>query len=168
MRYPPPPAPPVIVQYLSEWYRKGVSHPFLLVFVWYRAIIAEIPLLQGGHRTSSAHAGGRGVAPESLRFEFESPKTPYRGIFTFSGIFSRTSWYQSPPDRGQSRKIRFTKFPGSDWKKFSEPCVLLFFLGKTDKMIPKSRFSKPIFGHSAGSTKLDRPYCKRFWWCPFS
>ena len=38
-----------------------------------------------------------------------------------------------------------------------------FFLGKTDKMLPKSRFSKPIFGHSAGSTKLDRPYCKRFW-----
>ena len=30
-------------------------------------------------------------------------------------------------------------------------------------MFPKSRFSKPIFGHSAGSTKLDRPYCKRFW-----
>ena len=24
-------------------------------------------------------------------------------------------------------------------------------------MLPKSRFSKPIFGHSAGSTKLDRP-----------
>ena len=40
---------------------------------------------------------------------------------------------------------------------------MLFFLGKTDKMLPKSRFSKPIFGHSAGSTKLDRPYCKRFW-----
>ena len=30
-------------------------------------------------------------------------------------------------------------------------------------MLPKSRFSKPIFGRSAGSTKLDRPYCKRFW-----
>ena len=29
-------------------------------------------------------------------------------------------------------------------------------------MLPKSRFSKPIFGHSAGSTKLDRPYCKQF------
>ena len=32
-------------------------------------------------------------------------------------------------------------------------------------MLPKSRFKKPIFGHSAGSTKLDRPYCKRF--CKF-
>ena len=30
-------------------------------------------------------------------------------------------------------------------------------------MRPKSRFSKRIFGHSAGSPKLDRPYCKRFW-----
>ena len=39
----------------------------------------------------------------------------------------------------------------------------LFFLGKTGKMLPKSRFSKPIFGRSAGSPKLDRPYCKRFW-----
>ena len=27
-------------------------------------------------------------------------------------------------------------------------------------MLPKSRFSTPIFGHSAGSTKLDRPYCE--------
>ena len=40
---------------------------------------------------------------------------------------------------------------------------MLFFLGKTDKMLPKSWFSKPIFGRSAGSTKLDRPYCKQFW-----
>ena len=40
---------------------------------------------------------------------------------------------------------------------------MLFFPRRTDKMLPKSRFSKPIFGHSAGSTKLDRPYCKRFW-----
>ena len=30
-------------------------------------------------------------------------------------------------------------------------------------MLPKSRFSKPIFRQPAGSTKLDRPYCKRFW-----
>ena len=29
-------------------------------------------------------------------------------------------------------------------------------------MLPKSRFSKLIFGHSAGSTKLDRPHCKQF------
>ena len=33
--------------------------------------------------------------------------------------------------------------------------------GKIDKILPKPRVSKPIFGHSAGSTKLDRPYCKR-------
>ena len=38
---------------------------------------------------------------------------------------------------------------------------LAFFLGKPDNMLPKSRFSKPVFGDSAGSTKFDRPYCKR-------
>ena len=71
---------------------------------------------------------------------------------------------QNSADRGQSRKIRFSKFPGSELIKFSELCVLLFFLGKTDRMLPKSRFSKPLFGHSAGSPKLDRPHCKRFWY----
>ena len=30
-------------------------------------------------------------------------------------------------------------------------------------MLPKSRFSKPLFGRSAVSPKLDRPHCKRFW-----
>ena len=68
---------------------------------------------------------------------------------------------QNSPDRGQSRKIRFSKFPGSGLKKFSELCVLLFFLGKIDKMFPKSRFSRRIFGNSAGSPKLDRPHCKQ-------
>ena len=60
-------------------------------------------------------------------------------------------------------KSDLVTFRGPDWRKFSELCVLLFFLRKTDKMLPKSQFSKPIFGQSAGSTKLDRPYCKRFW-----
>ena len=60
-------------------------------------------------------------------------------------------------------KSDLVNFQGPDRRNFSELCVLLFFfLGKTDKMLPKSRFSKPIFGHSAGSTELDRPYCKRF------
>ena len=31
-------------------------------------------------------------------------------------------------------------------------------LGKIDKMLPKPR-SQPVFGHSAGPTKSDRPYC---------
>ena len=61
------------------------------------------------------------------------------------------------------KKSDLLNFRGLDWRKFSELCVLYFFLGKTDKMLPKSRFSKPIFGHPTGSTKLDRPYCKRFW-----
>ena len=61
-------------------------------------------------------------------------------------------------------KTDLVNFRGPDWRKFSELRVLLFFLGKTDKMLPKSRFSKTIFGHPAGSTKLDRPYCKQFWY----
>ena len=39
---------------------------------------------------------------------------------------------------------------------------MLFSPRKIDKILPKPRFSKPIFGHPAGSTKLDRPYCKQF------
>ena len=30
--------------------------------------------------------------------------------------------------------------------------------GRTNKMLPKTQFSKLIFGHPAGSTKLDRPH----------
>ena len=43
-----------------------------------------------------------------------------------------------------------------------------FFLGKIDKMFPKPRFGKRIFGDPAGSTKLDRPYCKRFWYSTYT
>ena len=60
-------------------------------------------------------------------------------------------------------KSDLVNFRGPDWRKFSELCVLLSFLGKIDKMLPKSRFSKPIFSHFAGSTKLDRPHRKQFW-----
>ena len=42
---------------------------------------------------------------------------------------------------------------------FSAPC--LFFQEKLSKSLPKPRFSKPIFSHSAGPTKLDRPYRKQ-------
>ena len=45
---------------------------------------------------------------------------------------------------------------------FPQLCILLFSLGKIDKILAGPRFSKPIFGHSAGSTKLDQPYCKQF------
>ena len=77
---------------------------------------------------------------------------------------SNLGYNQNTLDRGQSRKIRFSKCLGSGLKKFSELCVLLFFLRKKNKTLPKPRFSKPTFGHSAESTKLDRPYCKRFWY----
>ena len=60
-------------------------------------------------------------------------------------------------------KAHLVNFRGPDSRKFSELCVLLFLLGKIDRMFPKSRFSKRIFGDTAGSTKLDRPHCKQFW-----
>ena len=49
-------------------------------------------------------------------------------------------------------------FRGPDWRKLSELCAFaVFFRGKTDKMLPKSRFSKPIFGHSAGQLNWTGP-----------
>ena len=54
----------------------------------------------------------------------------------------------------------FVNFRGL--KKFSELCVLLFAWKEINKMLPKPWFCGLIFGHIAGSTKLDRPYCKRF------
>ena len=71
--------------------------------------------------------------------------------------------HQNPPDQGRSRKIRFSKFPGSGLKQIWWTLYFAVSPGKTDKMLPKSWFSKPIIGHSGGSTQLDRPYCKRFW-----
>ena len=69
----------------------------------------------------------------------------------------RTRWIGANPEKSD-----LVNFRAPDKRKFSELCVLLFFLGKIDKMVPKSRFSKRIFGESAGSTKLDRPHCKQF------
>ena len=49
--------PPPIAQYPFEIVsQRGVSHPFALFYIWYRASIAEIPLLRGGYRTSTSHA----------------------------------------------------------------------------------------------------------------
>ena len=88
---------------------------------------------------------------------FWSPGTPSGSRF-WRGTPSGTRRIGANP-----KKSDLVNFWGPDWRKFSELRVLLFFLGKTDKMFPKSRFSKPICGHSAGSPKLDRPCCKRFW-----
>ena len=41
--------------------------------------------------------------------------------------------------------------------------MFCWFSQENWQMLPKYRFSKPISGHSAGSTKLDRPCRKRFW-----
>ena len=49
--------------------------------MWYRASIAEIPLLQGGCRISSAHAGGGGIAPNFFMLRHPRPHSAgYGGI----------------------------------------------------------------------------------------
>ena len=40
--------------------------------------------------------------------------------------------------------------------------VRCFSLEKSTKCLPQNRFSRQIFGHLAGSTKLDRPHRKEF------
>ena len=58
-----------------------VLHLFSLAFMWYRASITEIPLLNEEYRTSSTHAAdawGEGYRSESLHIE--TPKTPQRAI----------------------------------------------------------------------------------------
>ena len=56
--------PPHIAQYPFEIVsQRVVSHEFCLVFIEYRARIAEIPLLRGeGYRTSTSHALQQGNA----------------------------------------------------------------------------------------------------------
>ena len=76
----------------------------------------------------------------------------------FCDLF-RTYWIGANPE-----KISLVNSRGPDWRQFSELCALLFFLGKTHKMLAKIQFSKPIFGHPAG--QLERPHCKQFqFWC---
>ena len=74
-------------------------------------------------------------------------------VFPLFFLFSELS-----PDRGQSQKIRFSKFPGSGLKKIEVNSVFCcFLLGTTDRMLPTSWFSKPIFGHSAGCLNRTGP-----------
>ena len=90
-------------------------------------------------------------------------KVTFQSFLSHFGADPSKSLFRARRIGANIEKSDLVNFRGPDWRKFSELSVLLFFLGKTDKMLPKSRFSKPIFGHSAGSTKLDRPHCKRFW-----
>ena len=61
---------------------EGGIAPICLVFIGYRASIAEIPLLRGGYRTSTSHAlqGGKGSEKgEGVSHPIghvETPKTP--------------------------------------------------------------------------------------------
>ena len=64
------------------------------------------------------------------------------------------------------KKLDLAKFSEFGLMKFGELSALLLLLGKSQHMLPKPRFSKPIFGHSTGSsTTLDRPYRQHFRQC---
>ena len=75
--------PPHIAQYPFEIVsQRGVSHPICLVFIGYRASIAEIPLLRGGgYCTSTSHSsrGKRSEKGEGVSHPIghvETPKAP--------------------------------------------------------------------------------------------
>ena len=71
---------------------------------------------------------------------------------------------QNPPDWGQSRKIWFSKFPGSGLKKIEWTLCFAVFPGK--KLTKCSQNPGLVDQFSAtprGQLKLDRPYCKHFW-----
>ena len=75
------------------------------------------------------------------------------------GKFTLQFWwlFQNSLDRGQSRKIRSSKFLGPRMKENLVNSNFAVFPEKINKMLPKPRFSKLIFGHSAGSTKWTGP-----------
>ena len=105
-----------------------------------------------------------GAAHENMGFRGKKGQKIHPNFAPNSTMeFNYHAFFRTRRIGADPEKSDLVNFRGPDWRTFSELCVLLFFLGKTDNMLPKSRFSKPIFGHSAGSTKLDRPYCKRFW-----
>ena len=100
--------PPHIAQYPFETAsQRGVSHAFCLVFIGYRASIAEIPLLRGGelwclHFACSPRGKrsekGEGVSHPSGHVE--KPKSPYRAIGGIAEI--------GPGKRGHHERGLFT------------------------------------------------------------
>ena len=73
--------PPHIAQYPFEIVsQRGVSHPFALFFIGYRASIAEIPLLSGGGIAPPLRMlskGERSEKGEGVSHPIvETPKTP--------------------------------------------------------------------------------------------
>ena len=67
---------------------EGGIVPICLVFIGYRASIAEIPLLRGGYRTSTSHVlkgealrkGGGGIAPNWPCWDTKNPIARNRGV----------------------------------------------------------------------------------------
>ena len=79
--------------------------------------------------------------------------------------FQNIAWLLCRTHRiGANReKIRLSKFSGSGLKKIEWTLCFTGFPGKkANTRHPKLQFSKPIFGHPAGPTELDRPHRKQF------
>ena len=92
----------------------------------------------------------------------EDSRFPKRAHSPKLNTLPETGFSQSSPDRGQFRKIRCSTFPGSGSNNM--PVNSVFCCCSREKintMLPNLQFSKPIFGQSARSTKLDRPSCKQ-------
>ena len=74
--------PPRIAQYLFEIVsQNGVSHPFCLVFMWYRASIAEIRFCEGGiatplHMLSNGERSEKGSGVSHAIGHVETSNTP--------------------------------------------------------------------------------------------
>ena len=102
----------------------------------------------------AAFIGGGGGLQffEAIRITAIWAAIPTLILNRFSGNFSRdftgalrfqiAQFYFGTRQIGANpEKSDLVNFQGPDWRKFGELCVLL--LGKTDNMLPKSRFSKP-------------------------
>ena len=147
----------------DAWLRRNRAHmqgPAIVVSrgrKGWGSAVGVAPTMPASERSlGHLHTGrARGSRESQSNFEvsFGSLKSP----LSISKALIRTHRIGANPEKSD-----LVNFRGPNWRKFSELRVLLFFQGKIDKIFPIPRFSKPTFGHSAGSTKLDRPYCKQF------
>ena len=67
--------PPISRNTLSRWYRRGGIAPICLVFIGYRASIAEITPFEGGYRTSRGKRSekGRGYRTQLAMLRHQKP-----------------------------------------------------------------------------------------------
>ena len=93
-------------------------------------------------------------------------KVHFSGDFQGGFCFSQECLFSRNPTRKPLHLLEsaiFTNAPCKTTCLYNAPSMhtVEFFLGKINKMLPKPRFSKPIFGHSAGcQLNWTGPHCK--------